>query len=90
MIINIRLYHVISILSCIYSQPIIVCIYATPVSLLTHLNFYVIFIHNQKIKKGKNKMIKKIKEKINEFKSYEYSWICSCKICKFFRLVKIK
>ena len=57
MIINIRLYHVISILSCIYSQPIIVCIYATPVSLLTHLNFYVIFIHNQKIKKGKNKMI---------------------------------
>ena len=35
-------------------------------------------------------MIKKIIEKINELKTYEYSWICSCKICKFLRLVKIK
>jgi len=26
----------------------------------------------------------------NKLKNYEYSFFCSCKICKFLRLVKIK
>ena len=32
-------------------------------------------------------MFKKIKEII---KTYEYSFFCSCKMCKFLRLIKIK
>ena len=35
-------------------------------------------------------MIKKIIEKIKELKTYNYDFFCSCKICKFLRLVKIK
>jgi len=32
-------------------------------------------------------MIKKLKEII---KAYEYNFYCSCKMCKFLRLIKIK
>ena len=35
-------------------------------------------------------MIKKLIEKIKELKTYNYDFFCSCKICKFLRLVKIK
>ena len=35
-------------------------------------------------------MFKIILNKIKELKYYSYDFFCSCKICKFLRLVKIK
>jgi len=39
---------------------------------------------------GVKKMIKIILNKIKELKYYNYDFICSCKICKFLRFIKIK